>query len=411
MVKASPALRKRVTVYKDNLHIPGTASKFEPLGRDADTMDGLNVHGAVIDEFHAHPTRDVYDILDTATSARRQPLIVMITTAGHDRQSACFQFHEYADKVLNGVVEDDSFYACIYALDPVDDDGLGGDDWENEGAWVKANPNLGISKKLESLRRQVTRAREMPASLNTFLRLDLNVWTQASTRWVSHEKWQAAAGAVDADGLRGRVCYAGLDLASTTDIAAQVLVFPPTAAGDPVRVLCRFWVPEDAIRERSKRDRVPYDAWLRGGFITSTPGAVIDYAWIRQQINEDCLAYDVRELAYDPWNATQLINELQGDDVTELVEFRQGFASMSPAMKELEKLIVGGGLAHGGNPVLAWMASNLVATLDPAGNIKPDKGKSTEKIDGMVALIMAVGRAALHNGGDSVYEGRGVLTL
>lgn len=403
MVKASPALRSRVRTFKDNLHINGTASKFEPLGRDADSLDGLNIHGAIIDEFHAHPTRDLYDVIETATGSRRQPLMFIITTAGFDRSTVCFQFNEYTQKVLSGIVQDDTFFGTIYGLDE-------GDDWEDETNWAKANPNLGVSKKLDDLQRKAARAKEMPAALNNFLRLELDVWTQAETRWVPEQHWKQCAGAVDANGLRGRTCYGGLDLASTTDIAAFVLVFPPEAESDPFHILCRFWVPEEAMRERSKKDRVPYDAWVRQGFITATPGAVIDYDWILQQVKEDAAAYDLSELAYDPWNATALVNDIDKEECTTLVQFRQGFASMSGPMKELEKLIVSHRLAHGANPVLTWMAHNLVASEDPAGNIKPDKSKSTEKIDGMVALIMAIGRASLH-GGSSVYESRGVLLL
>lgn len=402
MVKASPALRKRVTAFKDNLHIPATASKFEPLGKDTDTLDGLNVHGAIVDELHAHPNREMYDILDTATGSRRQPLIFMITTAGYDRRSICWQMHEYTEKVLQGVIEDDSFFGVIFTLDE-------GDDWEDERNWIKANPNLDVSVKLDDLQRQATRAKGMPTSLNAFLRLRLNVWTQAETKWTPTDHWRQCGKAVDAEGLRGRTCYGGLDLSSTMDITAFVLVFPPESDADDYRVLCRFWVPEDAMRERSKRDRVPYDAWVRQGFITTTPGAVIDYDYIFEQIVQDAAAFDMQELAYDRWNASQLIADLDKERVTTLVQFGQGFASMNAPMKDLAKLIVEHRIAHGNNPVLTWMADNLVAAQDPAGNIKPDKAKSTEKIDGMVALIMALDRAIRNS--TSVYDERGVLTL
>lgn len=403
MVKASPALRKRVKTFKDNLHIPNSASKFEPLGKDADTLDGLNVHAAIIDELHAHPNREMYDILDTATGARRQPMMFMITTAGFDRRSLCWQMHEYTEKVLSGVIEDDSFFGIIFTLDE-------GDDWEDERVWSKANPNLGISVKTEDLRRQATRAKGMPAALNAFLRLRLNIWTQAETKWTPAEHWAKCGKAVDADGLRGRTCYAGLDLSSTMDITALVLVFPPAVEGDEYRILCRFWVPEDAMRERSKRDRVPYDVWVRQGYITATPGAVIDYDYIFDQVLADAAAFDLQELAYDRWNASQLIADLDKEKITTLIQFGQGYGSMNAPMKDLGKLIVEHRLAHGNNPVLTWMADNLVASQDSAGNIKPDKEKSTERIDGMVALIMALDRAIRHVG-SSVYDERGVLEV
>jgi phage terminase large subunit-like protein len=403
MVKASPFLRKRIRAYKDNLHIVGTASKFEPLGRDSDSMDGLNVHGAIVDEVHAHKSRDVWDLLDTATGSRRQPLMFGITTAGFDRQSLCYELHTYSEQVLKRVIEDDSFFGVIYTLDE-------GDDWENERAWPKANPNLGVSKKWDDMRRKAARAKEMPSALNNFLRLELNVWTQSVTKWVPTEKWRACGGYVDADGLSGRTCYGGLDLSSTTDISAFVLVFPPQGEDDAYQVLCRFWVPEVAMRLRSRRDKVPYEAWVRQGLITATPGEVIEYDYILQQIDEDAQRYDLAEVAFDRWGSTQISQTLENQGLT-MVQFGQGFASMSAPMKELERMILAGELAHGGNPVLTWMADNLVARMDPAGNIKPDKEKSTERVDGMVALIMALDRATRNGGGRSVYEDEDIKSL
>ena len=405
MAKSSPQLRKLVTIFKDNIHILDTASKFEPLGADSDTMDGLNVHGAVVDEVHAHKTRDTWDVIETATGARRQPLMFAITTSGFDRQSLCFQQHEYTQKVLEGVVQDDSWYGMIYALDE-------GDKWEDEATWVKANPNLGVSKKWDDMRRKAARAKDMPPALNAFLRLELDVWTQAETKWVDLEHWRECGQAVDAEGLRGRSCYAGLDLSSNVDISALVLVFPPQSDEDAYQVIGRFWIPEEAMVERSRRDRVPYEAWVRQGYITATPGNVIDYDWILSQIDEDAQAYDIKELAFDRWGATKIQTDLMergGEDW--LVQFGQGYVSMSPPMKELERLILEHKLAHGNNPVLTWMANNLVVRQDPAGNLKPDKEKSTEKIDGMVALVMGLDRALRHEPHKkSVYEDRGLET-
>ncbi len=405
MVRRSAPLRSLVNIHKDNLHSLQTASKFEPLGRDADSLDGLNVHGAIVDELHAHKTRDLWDVLETATGARRQPLMLVITTAGYDRQTICWQLHTYAEKVLSGLVDDDSFFGAIYSVDE-------GDDWESESNWYKANPNLGVSKKLDDMRRLAGRAREMPAQLNAFLRLHLNIWTQAEDRWISPEAWAACGLEVDAEALAGRKAWGGLDLATTTDIAAWVLVFPP-AAGDAsgvFRVLPRFFIPEDAIRERSKRDRVPYEAWEREGLVFATPGNVIDYDWILAQIDQDAQTYDVQEVAFDRWGATSISTRLQERGLT-MVQFGQGYASMSGPMKELGKLILGQKLAHGGNQVLAWMADNVVAAQDPAGNIKPDKGRSREKIDGIVATIMALDRAMRHAPKTSVYQARGLRSL
>jgi phage terminase large subunit-like protein len=403
MAKSSPAIRREVTIFRDNIHILNTASKFEPLSADTNTLDGLNVHGAIVDEIHAHKTRDVWDILETATGSRRQPLMFAITTAGYDRESLCWQQHEYTEKVLGGIVEDDSWFGMIYALDE-------GDDWEDEVTWIKANPNLGVSKKLDDMRRLAERARGMPSALNAFLRLHLDVWTQAETKWVPLEHWKQCAHAVDAEGLRGRTCYGGLDLSSNVDISAWVLVFPPQGDDGIYQILCRFWIPEEAMVERSRRDRAPYDVWVRQGFIQATPGNVIDYSFILAQIDQDAQVYDVRELAFDRWGATKIqteLMELGGEDW--VIQFGQGYVSMNPPMRELERLILEHKLAHGGNPVLTWMANNLVVRTDPAGNIKPDKDKSIEKIDGMVAMVMGLDRALRHQERRrSVYEDRGL---
>lgn len=411
MVKKSPSLRKRIRIFKDNLSIEGTASKFEPLGRDSDSMDGLNIHGAIVDELHAHKTRDLWDVLETATGARRQPLMFSITTAGFNRQSICFQMNEYAKKVLEGFANpngfhDDAFFGIIFTLDE-------GDDWEDESVWIKANPLLGVSKKLDNMREKARKAKAMPSALNAFLRLELNIWTQSETKWIPREHWDACGEkAVDGNALRGHRAYGGLDLSSTTDITAFLLVVPPEAKDDDYQVLCRFWVPDEAMHERSKRDRVPYDTWVRQGWITATPGNVVDYDYVLAQIDEDAQNYDLNEIAFDRWGSTKIIQEIEERELT-CVQFGQGFASMSPPMKELEKLILSHKLAHGNNPVLNWMADNLVALEDPAGNIKPDKERSLERIDGMTALIMALARAIVHADGEngSVYDERGLREI
>jgi phage terminase large subunit-like protein len=414
MAKSSPPVRKLVTVFKDNIHILDTASKFEPLGADSDTMDGLNVHGAVVDEVHAHKTRDTWDVIETATGARRQPLMFAITTAGYDRNSLCFQQHEYTEKILEGILQDDSWFGVIYCLDkvPGKDGNPVDEDCFDERLWVKANPNLGVSKKFDDMQRKALRAKQMPSALNAFLRLELDVWTQAETKWISLEHWNQCGQAVDADGLRGRTCYAGLDLSSNVDISALVLVFPPQADEDSYQIICRFWIPEEAMIERAKRDRVPYPVWVRQGFIKATPGNVIDYDFILAEIDELAQAYDIVEIAFDRWGATKIQTDLMekgGEDW--LVQFGQGYVSMNPPMKDLERLILEHKLAHGNNPVLTWMANNLVVRQDPAGNIKPDKEKSIEKIDGMVALVMGLDRATRHEGPKkSVYESRGLET-
>lgn len=418
MVQSSAFLRRRIRSVRDNLHIVNTASKLEPLGRDTDSMDGLNVHGAIIDELHAHKNREIWDLLDTATGSRRQSMIFGITTAGVDKQSLCWNLHEYTEKILEQTVIDDSFFGIIYTLDLEKKDTDGqiiepGDDWEDETCWVKANPNLGASKKMDDMRRKAIQAAEMPTAQNSFLQRELNYWTQATVRWVNAPRWLACNQAVSEDGLRGRTCFGGLDLSSTSDVTAFVLVFPPMTAGDPYQVICRFWVPEETMRERTKRDRVLYETWVRQGYMMTTPGNVIDHDFILSEIDELAQRYDIKEIAFDRWGAAQVqtkLIDMGGEDF--LVQFGQGFASMSAPTKELERLIGAGLLAHGGQPVLTWMAGNVVASKDAAGNIKPDKAKSTEKIDGIVALVMALDRATRHQPEpESVYEERGIREL
>lgn len=405
MVKQSAVLKRELRLFKDNIHSERSFSKFEPLSSDYNSLDGLNVHGAICDELHAWAGRELWDVLETATSARRQALMLAITTAGFDRQSLCFQFHEYAGKVLDGLVGDDSFFGLIYGLDE-------GDDWEDEANWFKANPNLGVSKSMDDVGRLAGRAREMPAQLNAFLRLHLNVWTQSETRWMKPEVWAGCnLGVVDEALLAGRPCYGGLDLSTTTDISALVWVFPPAREGEPFVVLPRFWVPEENMLQRSRNDRVPYDAWARAGWVTPTPGNVIDYAFILEQAAQDVGRFAAKEIAFDRWGATALVTQMM-ERGWGVVEFGQGFASMSAPMKELEKLALSRRLNHGGNPVLGWMADNVTASMDAAGNIKPDKGKSRERIDGVVALIMGLDRALRARGpGESVYARRGLRTL
>lgn len=416
MVKQSPYLRDELSLFRDNINHRNSFSKYEPVGRDSDSMDGLNVHGAMVDELHAHKNGDMWDVLETATSARRQPLMYAITTAGNDRTGICFQFHDYCKKILDGVIEDDAFFGTIYTLDrEVSGESAGEgpvEDWADEANWVKANPNLGVSKKFDNLRDTARKAKHIPARLSSFLQKELNIWVQGGSRWILPERWAACDlyPIVRAE-LAGRTGYGGLDLSSTLDLTAWIVVFPPVDDGGVSDVLCRFWIPEENIVERVRRDRVPYDAWLRDGWIEATPGNVIDYDFILHAIREDSSDFQLAEIAFDPWNATSTSNALV-DDGAEMIEFRQGYVSMNPAMKALEVAIMQRGINHGGHPVLAWMADNLVAAMDPAGNLKPDKSKSREKIDGIVALLMAKYRSTLKGGQTkSVYEDRGIRVL
>lgn len=400
MVKSSPQLNQMIGVFRDNLHELKSGSKFEPLSADYNSLDGLNVHGVIADELHAWPQPELWGVLKTATGSRRQPLILAITTAGVDQTGVCYRQREYVTRILKQIIDDDAYFGIIYTLDTKQDwpDLDQDDDWQDEANWLKANPNLGVSKKLETMRYDANEAAYKPAELNQFLRWHLNIWTQAMTRWVNPISW-AACGVrkVDPEKLKGRACYGGLDLSQIYDITALVLVFPPENTDDPYQVICRFWLPADNLIERVRRDQVPYDAWVKAGFLNLTPGNVVDYDFILAEIESLADRYEIQEIGYDRYGATLVSQRLQDMGGEEwVVPIGQGFLSMSPPMKELSKLIASQGLAHGSNPVLTWMADNLVAVEDAAGNIKPDKARSREKIDGMVALIMGLDRAIRH---------------
>lgn len=407
--RAAPHLRKYISASKLSLFCEATNSKFQPLGADADTSDGLNVHGVIIDELHAHKSRDLFDVLETATGARRQPVIFMITTAGtYDPNSVCYEQHTYTRRVLAdhddaaelGGISDERWFGFIATVDKEDRDDPQA--WASEEVWRKAQPNYGISSKPEEMASLAAKASELPGALNTFLRLRLDIWTEQVDRWLLPSVWAEGSEAFDLAMLNGRECWAGLDLASTTDITALVLLFPVDGRW---YLITRFWVPEDSILERARKDRVPYPIWRDQGHLTATPGNVIDYEHIREEVNRLGSLYDILEIAYDPWNASQIVVQLQ-DDGAHMVPFRQGYYSMAPAVRELEKVIVGRTMRHGGNPVLDWMAGNVTVTEDAAGNRKIDKGKSSERVDGMVALAMAMGRANLAQGQAYAYDDR-----
>jgi phage terminase large subunit-like protein len=421
MVRRSPDLSRRLQTFRRNISSPLTASKYEPLGADSKTEDGLNVHGALIDELHAHPSGDLYSVIEQSMAARRSPLLVAITTAGTDQTSFCYARREYAVAVLEGLFEDDALFSYIAALDA-------GDDWRDADTWIKANPNLGVSVKPTFLAEQIEEATRSPRKESAVRRYRLNQWVRATTRWLSLDTWDRCAGdelpAELERRLAGRVAYAGLDLASTSDVAAFVLLFPPAElelgqeeeddAAALWYVIPRFWIPDDDLEGRAIRTRVPYDVWEREGWLTATPGNVTDYRVIRSDIAELGERYEIRSIGFDRWNATETSSELL-DEGFAMVEIAQNYPSMSPPMKELERLILSEVIRHGGHPVLRWMAANLeVKEHDGAIRpVKPSHKMSHQKVDGMVALIMALARALARDGATekSVYEERGIRLL
>lgn len=336
--------------------------------------------------------------------ARLQPLFFLITTAGTDRNSICFEQHQKAVDIIQGRKIDKTFYPVIYGIED-------NDDWGDEKNWYKANPSLGHTIDIEKVRNAYNSAKENPAEENIFRQLRLNQWVKQSTRWMQMDKWDECDFNINIDSLRDRECYGGLDLSSTTDITAFVLVFPPRNSEENYIVLPYFWIPEDNLKLRVRRDHVPYDVWEKQGFIKTTDGNVIHYGFIEAFIEELGTKYNIKEIAFDRWGAVQMVQNLDGMGFT-VVPFGQGYKDMSPPSKELMKITLEKKIAHGGNPVLRWMMDNIYVKTDPAGNIKPDKEKSTEKIDGAVALIMALDRAIRNQGScGSVYDDRGILVL
>lgn len=423
MVRAQPDFaRMGIETYKNNICNPDPRKnqKYEPLGADEQTMDGYNVHGAIIDELHAHKTRGVYDLMDTGTSARRQPILWAITTAGTDQTEAsvCWEQHVYTEQILRGIVQDDSHFGMIFCLDKADD-------WTEEKNWYKANPNLGVSKKLDYMREQAIKAKVLPSKQNTFKRLDLNEWTQQATRWIDMGLWDANAGPViDEAALVGRPCYGGIDLSSVSDITAWLLVFPDPIVMDRLTVLVRLWCPESRLQKvevedvgesKSRRRNLyaeQYQAWEREGYIMATPGNAIDYEQIEAQIAEDAKTFNIQEVAIDRlFQGYQMAMRLQEHHGLTVAACGMGYMSMAGPCAEFERRLLEKKIHHGGHPVLRWMANNVAVREDPAGNKKPDKSTSQGKIDGIVALLLGLDRVMRQQNTASVYEERGILTV
>ena len=408
MVKQNPTLSKLIKIIpstKRMVYQP-TGSIYQVLSSEVATKHGLNVSACIFDELHTQPTRALYDVMTQGSGdARKQPLWFFLTTAGTDRNSVCWEVHQKALDILEGRKQDPRFYPVVYGLP---DDA----DWQDEQNWYKCNPSLGYTITIDKVRDAYHKALETPADENMFRQLRLNQWVKQSIRWMPMDKWDECGGVVDPYQLEGRACYAGLDLSSTSDLTTLVLVFPPRDENDSYMVLPFFWLPEDTLALRVRRDHVMYDQWERQGFIQTTEGNVVHYGYIEEFIESLGERFNIREIAFDRWGAVQMVQNLEGMGFT-VVPFGQGFKDMSPPTKELMKLVLEEKIAHGGHPVLRWMMDNIFIRTDPAGNIKADKEKSTEKIDGAIATIMGLDRAIRcgNDTGASVYDSRGLLFI
>ena len=382
MIRKSPDLQQFVNVYTNNINVPTTASKFEPVSAEAGTLDGKDVYVGLIDELHAHKNREVYDILKGGTAARTQPIIWVVTTAGYDSNGICHERYDYAVKVLEGVIDDPTLFA--YIAQPDD-----GDDILNPINFIKANPNLGISVKLKDLEIKAKQAQEIAAAYNQFACKHMNLWVSSSVKWMNMDKWNKSGADIDVD-LGHKRCYCGVDLSAKLDLTSVTLDFP--LDNGVYAVISHSFIPESTMMEKEHKDNVPYSAWVRQGYITSIPGEVIEQQWIIDYIQSLSKKFNIVEICYDPWNASEFGQRMENEGFT-CVEVRQGIYSLSEPMKDIERLAVQGKIIHFDNPVLRWAMSNVVATADSNGNIKPDKSKATQRIDPVAALITAHSRA------------------
>ena len=406
MVRMNPALLKRSKIMTAGKRIVNYTNSgfYQVLSAEISSKHGINVSGLVLDEVHAQPNRKLYDVLTKGSGdAREQPLYFLITTAGTDKESICYELHMKALDILAGRKIDPAFYPVVYGLN--DDD-----DWHDEANWYKANPSLGYTIQIDRVRDAYQEALENPAEENVFKQLRLNMWVSSLTRFIPEQIYDLGDVPIDMESLKGRDCYGGLDLSSTGDITAFVLMFPPRNETEKYVMLPFFWVPEDTIPLRVRRASVPYDVWHQQGYLQATEGNVIHYGFIEKFIEDLGTQYHILEIAFDRWGAVQMTQDLEGMGFT-VVPFGQGYSSMSPPTKEFYKLLMEGRIIHGGNPVMKWMSGNVVVDTDPAGNIKCTKAKSPEKIDGIVAAIMALDRCIRHEQQSSVYDERGLLVF
>jgi phage terminase large subunit-like protein len=379
----SSGLRTRIAVLVANLHREESASKLQPLGADADSTDGLNPNLLIVDELHKHKTRDLIDVMETATGARRQPVNFQITTAGDDPVSPCGDQHEYACKVLDRAHVDETFFAFIAHADVEDD-------WTEETTWRKANPNYGVSVKPEDMRALAAKAMNMPNAAPAFKQKRLNLWVNTIAPWLSADGWRRGQTTWTAEDMRGALCWIGIDLSAKIDLTAVVFLFPPTETRSTWRVLAVCLTPEDTLLERSRRDRAPYPEWVRQKLLRTNPGNRIDQDVVHRIVTETTsqYAFDVQGIGVDPWNAGNLVQDLEADGF-QVTEIPQNKPQLSGTAKEFEADVLDGRVDGGGNALLAWCIGNAVAPPDDQGNLLPSKRRSRGRIDPLMATLNA----------------------
>ena len=400
MVRQNEHLSQRAKVFRSSIVNDSKGNFFKSISAESSTAHGFNAGFVLMDELHVQKNSELYETLLTSQGARSQPLFISITTSGYDKNSIGYQIYSYAKKVKEGSIKDEGFYPCIFEADPEDNISL-------ESTWKKANPCYGVSLRKDYMKREAQRAIEVPSYQNTFKRLHLNIWTDSQTAWMSHEEWMACYQDFDYSTLDNLECWGGLDLASTRDLTCLTLLF--NVDGKFVFIPYIF-IPEENAKKRSSRDGVDYMTWIKEGHIFTTPGDVTDYSFIRSKINELSKKYRIQSIAYDRWNASQLVINLQ-DDGAEMFPFGQGFVSMSNPSKSLEAEILAKNIIHNNNPCMNWCMSNIALMEDPAGNIKPSKKASKDKIDPIVSLVMAMGCYLTSDSKESIYDTRGIISL
>lgn len=406
MIKRNKFLSKKCKIINSTKRVVhNNGSYYHAISKEVSSKHGYNVHGMIIDELHIIP-RNFFETLTFGSGdARRQPLFFFITTAGDNRTSVCWDEHEYARKIINGTIKDPNYLPLIYAAEIEDD-------WKAKKTWKKANPSIGKILDINVIKDACKEAIRKPSQENSFKRLRLNMWVRSESRFIYLNAWDKCKKNVKLEDFKGKPCYAGLDLASSTDIAAFSLVFPEELKKKLYKYTFFnfYWCPEATIFERSEKEDINYELWNRQGHITATEGNVIDYEKIFKDITEINESYQIVELGFDRWGSIFITQKLESEGIT-VVPFGQGYKSMSPPSKELEVLILSKRLVHDGNPVTRFMADNVIVETDAYENIKPSKKKSKEKIDGIVALLIGLGRATVHDSNKSVYEERGMIVI
>lgn len=401
IVKATD-LKNYLTPYRNSIVYELKGGMMKPLSSDYGTHDGLNPSCGIIDEFHAHKDSGMFDVIKSAFGARKQPLMFIITTAGFNKAGACYAYRDNVIKILRGINEDDTLFGIIYTMDA-------NEEWDNPQMWIKSNPNLGVSLFPNYLEDQVNDAKNRPEAVRNVMTKNVNLWVDAEKTWILDDAWMKCVGTTEIENLRGCECWGGLDLSNVSDITAFVLIFHEN---DKFQLLPFFWIPEEKMLEKIRKENINYDLWVKAGFVKVTSGNVLDYEFVKADILQITEMYDLQSSAYDRWNSSQTIIDLQNEGM-ECNPFGQGYGSMSAPSKEFEKLVLSEKIEHFGNPVLRWMLSSTLIKTDPAGNIKPDKEKSVQKIDGIVASIMALGEwmTAQAEDDNDPYSKRGMLSF